>query len=86
MDGGTFYRQPHLQFYVLKDDHGEKLGGRFYAQELQKVGSKDKYQIENILNERTGAAGQKEYLVKWYGYDDSFNSWISQVSLTRYTH
>lgn len=70
--------------YVLKDDHGDELRGTFYSQELQKVGAKDTYRIEEILKQRVGAGGRKEYLVKWYGYDASFNSWIPQSSLTRY--
>ena len=62
--------------YVVKDDHGDILEGTFYAEELQKVIKKDDvYKIEKILKKRK--RGRKvQYLVKWLGYPDSFNSWI----------
>ena len=70
--------------YVLKDDHGEEIKGTFYKEEIQKVGDKQLYRIENILDERQGLGGQTEYLVKWFGYDSSFNSWILSGHVTRY--
>ena len=70
--------------YVLKDDHGEEIKGTFYKEEIQKVGEKQVYRIEKILGERQGRSGQKEYLVKWFGYDSSFNSWIPRGHVTRY--
>ena len=65
--------------YVLKDDHGEELKGTFYQQEIQKVTAKDVYKIESVLKRRGN-----QYLVKWYGYPSSFNSWIPKSSLTHY--
>jgi Integrase core domain/Chromo (CHRromatin Organisation MOdifier) domain len=70
--------------YVLNDDHGEELKGTFYKEEIQKVGDKRVYRVESILDEREDARGRKEYLVKWFGYDSSFNSWIAKEQLTRY--
>jgi hypothetical protein len=38
------------------------------------------YRIESIIQERRrggGGGGGKEYLVKLFGYNSSFNSWIS---------
>ena len=67
--------------YTIKDDHGEVLKGTFYEQELQKVGAKDEYQIEAVLDQRVNKKGQREYLVKWLGYDPSFNQWIPQQAL-----
>ena len=72
--------------YVLKDDHGEELLGSFYHQEIQKVGTKDVFRIESILKERNGPTGGKHYLVKWFGYPSTFNSWISATSLTKYAN
>lgn len=71
--------------FILKDDHGQELEGTFYAQELQKVGEKEIYRIEAILDQHPGPRGQLQYLVKWYGYPTSFNSWIPQTALERYT-
>jgi hypothetical protein len=50
--------------------------GTFYAEELQKViKTDDVYKIETILKKRK--KGRKvQYLVKWLGYPESFNSWI----------
>ena len=72
--------------YVLKDDHGEELEGTFYHQELQQVGEKEVFRIETILKQRPFAKGQTEYLVKWFGYPSSFNSWIPQGLLTQYAN
>ena len=61
---------------LIKDDHGEILEGTFYAEKLQKViKTDDVYKIETILKKRK--KGRKvQYLVKWLGYPESFNSWI----------
>ena len=72
--------------YVLKDDHGDELQGAFYHQEVQKVGEKDVFRIEAILKQRPVRSGEREYLVKGYGYPASFNSWIPHGALTRYTN
>ena len=67
--------------YAIKDDHDEVLKGSFYEQELQKVGDTGEYQIEAVLDQRQKKGGQREYLVKWLGYDSSFNQWIPQRAL-----
>jgi hypothetical protein len=69
--------------YVLKDDGGEELKGAFYKEELQKVGDKQVYRVESVLQERRRGGGT-EYLVKWFGYNSSFNSWISDKHISRY--
>ncbi|XP_059147576.1 uncharacterized protein LOC131936848 [Physella acuta] len=69
--------------YVLKDDSGEEVKGSFYKEELQKVGDKKVYRVEQIIQERKGVGG-KEYLVKWFGYNPSFNSWISARDISKY--
>lgn len=71
--------------YVLKDDNGEELEGTFYQEELQKVGDKAVYRIETVLKHRRGVGGQREYLVKWFGYDTSFNSWIPEKAFRHYS-
>ena len=66
--------------YLLKDYHEEVLEGTFYEQELQKVKvSTDKlYMVESVLDKRK-RRGKTEYLVKWKGYPDSFNQWVTDV-------
>lgn len=71
--------------YVLKDDNGKELEGTFYQEEVQTVGDKQLYRIETLLEHRPGAGGQREYLVKWFGYDSTFNSWIPQKALRQYS-
>ena len=72
--------------YVLEDDHEEELEGTFYEQEIQRVGGKEFYRVEAVLKRRPTTGGQSEYLVKWYGYPTSFNSWIPQTALVSHSH
>lgn len=50
--------------YVLQDEHGEEIVGRFYAEELQKTNFPDTYLLEKIVkkNKRTAT-------VKFLGFD-----------------
>ena len=70
--------------YRLVDWHGDSLDGTFYEPELQKViVSADKtYRVETELRRRNNG---REVLVKWFGYPESFNSWIDARTLTSYT-
>ena len=70
--------------YRLVDWHGDSLDGTFYELELQKViVSADKtYRVETELRRRNNG---REVLVKWFGYPESFNSWIDARTLTSYT-
>jgi len=60
--------------YKIQDLNGENIEGTFYEQELQKS-KQEIFRIEKIIKTRT-KKGKKEILVKWEGYNDSFNSWI----------
>ena len=63
----------------LKDYDGEELDGTFYEQELQRVIKSDNlYQIERVVRTRK-IGGKKEYFVKWMGYPDKFNSWVTNI-------
>ena len=65
--------------YRLKDYDGEELDGTFYEQELQRVVKTDEmYQVENVLDTRK-RRGKTEYFVKWVGYPDKFNSWVTNL-------
>jgi len=63
--------------YGLTDLAGESITGKFYTQELQKV-IKDVFRIEKVLKTRK-RAGKTEYLVKWVGYSNNFNSWVNEL-------
>ena len=63
--------------YRLKDYDGELIEGVFYGNELQKVvKTDDVFKVEKVLKTRTRKR-KKEYLVKFMGYPDKFNQWIS---------
>lgn len=65
--------------YRLKDQLGEKLDGVFYEQELQKVNVVDDvYIVEKVLKTRK-VKGKMEYFVKWRGYPEKFNSWVTEL-------
>ena len=70
--------------YVLKDASGEELEGSFYEEEIQKVGKKRVFRIENILNTRQKNK-KRQYLVKWLGYPSSFNSWVFEEDIEKTT-
>ena len=55
--------------------------GTFYEEELQKVFKhNDTYEIEKILKKR-GKGKNVQYLVKWLGYPNKFNSWVSDSEI-----
>ena len=76
-----FARQ--VPVYKLIDDAGEILEGTFYEPELQKIiKNDDVYRVEKILRKRK-RKGVAEYLVKWKGYADKFNSWVSERDILK---
>ena len=42
----------------------------------------DIYDVEKVIRQKR-KDGQIWYLVKWLGYDDSFNSWIRKNDVVR---
>ena len=63
--------------YVLTDWFGERIEGTFYQKELQKVDINQKpWKIEHTLD-TDGVGCNTRYLVKWLGWPEKFNSWIS---------
>ena len=74
-------KSPNVHYYYLKDLNGNKVDGVFYEQELLKTNIKDNdlYIIEKIIKK----IGNK-HLVKWRGYDDSFNSYVNKNDIVKY--
>lgn len=70
--------------YTLKDLQNEPIVGTFYEKELQKVtyNPTTQFKIDKIIRYRY-TDGRKEALVKWKGYPDKFNSWVSATSLEK---
>lgn len=64
--------------YTLEDFAGAAVKGSFYEQELQVVKPPTYYDVEKVIRTRI-RHGKKEYLVKWAGYPESFNSWETNV-------
>ena len=66
--------------YKVKDLQNEEIQGTFYAQELQKVTKTDYFQVEKILKKRK-TKKKTEYFVKFKGYPEKFNAWVSDVTM-----
>ena len=61
--------------YHLKDYNGEPIKGIFYQEEMVPCKHVDNvYKVEKILGKRT-YRGQKQVLVRWFGYGPEFDSW-----------
>jgi hypothetical protein len=69
-------------YYRVKDYNDELIEGAFYEPELAPVNPRiaDKYLVERALKTRT-INGKKEFFVKWVGYPEEFNSWITEENL-----
>lgn len=64
--------------YSLQDYNGEPIAGTFYEWELQLTNKNDNvYKVEKIIGQRK-LGGRVQYLVKWLGYPDSFNSYVDK--------
>ena len=59
--------------YRIVDFMGQAIEGSFYEQELQKL-KQQTFRIERVLKRDNK---KKLALVKWSGYPDKFNSWLS---------
>jgi hypothetical protein len=64
--------------YTLSELQGHPLKGNFYAKELLKVPaptSDSLFRVEKILKRRKRRGCEPEVLVRWEGYDKTFDSW-----------
>ena len=67
--------------YEIADLNGNKVKGKFYAEELVKTEMPDDFQIEKIIRKKRERNGRTKYLVKWLGYNSSFNSWVDESQI-----
>ena len=63
--------------YEISDLNGEEILGHFYEKEFRKTNQKE-FRIEKVIKRNEN----KRY-VKWKGYDNFFNSWISGKDLIK---
>ena len=63
--------------YKIKDLNDEEIKGTFYQEELQKT-DQTIYRIEKVIRKTKNKA-----LVKWKGYPDEFNGWVSLTDLKK---
>lgn len=59
--------------YLLEDDSHQEIKGAFYEKELQKTKHPDTYLVEKVIRKKGN-----QLLVKWLGFDNKHNSWISK--------
>ena len=67
-----------LRIYKLVDYNDENLNGSWYLEELQEI-SDNQYHIEKVLRKRTLPNGTKEIFVRWKGWRNKYNSWITET-------
>lgn len=70
--------------YKVQDFASDPVSGVFYEAELQKIapkGPEAKYFIEKVVRHRGNQA-----LVKWKGWPDKFNSWVTREQVKEYLH
>jgi hypothetical protein len=72
--------------YKLKDTQNEDIEGVCYPEELQYVPDTASHvlEIEHILRKRRAPDGNTETLVKFKGWPDKFNRWITDAELQQY--
>ena len=66
--------------YSIVDLMSESIKGSFYEQELQKA-KQQTFRIEKVIRRDNK---KKMALVKWNGYPDKFNSWVSFKDLVNF--
>jgi hypothetical protein len=74
--------------YVLEDLNGNVISSSFYKEEISptNIDSQKEYKISKILKYRKVRGKKKEVLVSWYGWPESYNSWIPAASIKDYKY
>jgi Chromo (CHRromatin Organisation MOdifier) domain len=67
--------------YKLKDLLGDEIKGSFYNEELQKS-TQEVYRVEKVIRKKK-INGVEHALVKWSGYNEKHNSWLSVKELEK---
>lgn len=62
--------------YILEDPDAQQIKGGFYEYELQKTKHPDTYLVEKVIRKKGN-----QLFVKWLGFDNRHNSWISNTDL-----
>jgi transposase InsO family protein len=78
------YLRDGIPVYKLRDLTDDLIDGTFYQSELQKVIKPEDnlYRVEKVLKKRRRGR-TKEVFVKWAGWPNKFNSWVSENSLEK---
>ena len=63
--------------YYLEDLSGEEVQGLFYREELVPISLPSVYPYKILSSRWNRNKKQREYLVRWIGYPDKFNSYIT---------
>ena len=76
-------RMPIPMYSVQSLNTHEILKQKFYKEQLQLVLG-DEYRVEKILKTRKNGAGKnKQFFVKWIGFNDEHNSWVNESDITK---
>lgn len=62
--------------YLLQDYEGHEVKGCFYGHELQTVKHPNLYLVERVLRKK-----DHKFLVKWLGFNNTHNSWVTAKEL-----
>ena len=66
--------------YTLQDYRNERIKGAFYEEEMQLTKYPDVFLVEKVIKR---SKKSKLVLVKWLGFPDDRNSWISETDVLK---